>query len=214
MLEAKRCLPQSCFASIFGKVNAAGEESSDIFHDNTINELPDVVPLASTRRVELLLAENNISPSGTLKTTTVRGLVTELSKNLGIETWKEDMTNISQVSSRRILDQLQIHIAASETQNKAASSHIISESKSIEDPTKPLGDLTLQEVANLMKNMCTGVSAETIQLKFVDGALLLAIESSSDLDELELNMSNIRKAQFLRNILKWKGTGVPIAFLT
>jgi len=61
--------------------------------------------------------------------------------------------------------------------------------------------------------MKTGVSAEDIRRNFVDGEILRAIETLTDIDELDLNMSRIRKQQFFANIQKWKSAGIPIELI-
>ena len=80
-------------------------------------------------------------------------------------------------------------------------------------PTKPLGNLSIEDVSNIMKNLQTGVSLEAIRVNRIDGEMLLLIETLSDVDELGLGMSKIRNKKFFSYVQEWRDTGVPVAWI-
>ena len=230
----------------FGKFDSSGSFSSNLFDSDIMNKLPAVVPEACVRRVQQLLAENNMSPSTTLQSCTIRSIVTDLRKFLGVKGWEANARLVTRVC-RKVVETLSTHAATSSTNHPPGSTATANlaqkqptviqqedksntsltnddgnERPSLENSVEPrqgdsgskaLGDLTIEEVGNLMQNMKTGVSMEDIRRNFVDGEILRAIESLAEFDELQFTMSRIRKQQFFSNMQKWKSAGVPMELI-
>ena len=60
----------------------------DLFADGIIDRLPEIIPTASIEIVRKLLVEIGVTISSSLATRTVRGIVKEIAKYMGLEGWK------------------------------------------------------------------------------------------------------------------------------
>ena len=72
---------------MFGRRNADGS-LRDLFAEEIIDRLPDIIPTACIEIVRRLLEENGVSASASLTTRTVRGVVIEISKYIGLKGWE------------------------------------------------------------------------------------------------------------------------------
>ena len=79
-----------CLPIMIGKVNEKAQDGnfiSNLFADKTIDQLPDIVCTKVADRVEELLLANQMTPTASLRTYTVRGVVQKITGALGISAW-------------------------------------------------------------------------------------------------------------------------------
>ena len=79
-----------CLPIMIGKVNEKAQDGnfiSNLFADQTIDQLPDIVCTKVADRVEELLLANQMTPTASLRTYTVRGVVQKITGALGISAW-------------------------------------------------------------------------------------------------------------------------------
>jgi GTPase SAR1 family protein len=79
-----------CLPIMIGKVNEKAQDGnfiSDLFADKSVDQLPDIVCTKVADRVEELLRANQLTPSASLHTYTVRGVVQKITGALGISAW-------------------------------------------------------------------------------------------------------------------------------
>ena len=72
---------------MFGERKEDGSVGN-LFDEGVIARLPDVIPVASTKVTRRLLKENHVNVSSSLASRTVRGIVQEISKYLGLKGWE------------------------------------------------------------------------------------------------------------------------------
>ena len=72
---------------MFGERNDDGSVR-DLFAERVIDSLPEIIPTASIEVAQSLLDENGITVSSSLATHTVRGVVKEISKYIGLKGWE------------------------------------------------------------------------------------------------------------------------------
>ena len=60
----------------------------DLFAERVIDSLPEIIPTASIEVAQSLLEENGFTVSTSLATHTVRGVVKEISKYIGLKGWE------------------------------------------------------------------------------------------------------------------------------
>jgi hypothetical protein len=74
---------------MFGKIgNKPGDAPiGNLFSEKVIERLPEVKPYAVINRVREFLTKMNLQPSNKLEDRTVKGIVQELSKSMGILAW-------------------------------------------------------------------------------------------------------------------------------
>ena len=65
-----------------------GSTMGNLFDEGIINQLPKIIPKASIKVVRKLLKENGVTVSSSLSKCTVRGVVTEISKFMGLRGWE------------------------------------------------------------------------------------------------------------------------------
>ena len=83
---------------MFGERNSDGSVG-DLFAEEIFDRLPDIIPTASIEVVRKLLEENGFTVSSTLATRTVRGVVTEISKYIGLKAWEYPNTFVRAAST-------------------------------------------------------------------------------------------------------------------
>ena len=81
----------------------------DLFAEGVIDRLPDIVPIASRKIVRRLLEENGVMVSSTLTNSTVRGIVKEVCKYLGLKGW-EHPNWFSSVAAEDIVKRLEDYL--------------------------------------------------------------------------------------------------------
>ncbi|RYH10757.1 TIR domain-containing protein [archaeon] len=77
-----------------------------------------------------------------------------------------------------------------------------------------LGSLSVSQVGSLLDSLKLPVTAAQLQTNHVDGKVLMAIESLSDIADLGLVMPPIRARVLMSNIEEFKKSGVPINLLS
>ena len=75
------------YPMMFGERKGDGSVG-DLFAEGVIDRLPETIPTASIKVVRRLLVENGVNVSSTLTSYSVRSIVKEVCKYLGLEGWK------------------------------------------------------------------------------------------------------------------------------
>ena len=98
---------------MFGRRNA-DESVGNLFAEGVIDRLPERIPTASIEIVRNLLEQNNVTVSSSLTSRTVRGVVSEIIKFIGLRGW-EYPNRFVYVASEYIVHQLKKHSDAGTT---------------------------------------------------------------------------------------------------
>ena len=86
--------------------------AGNLFADGVINRLPEIIPTASIEVIKRLLEENGVTMSSSLATRTVRGVVREISKYLGLKGW-EHPNGFTSVALKDIVNRIDDHVMSS-----------------------------------------------------------------------------------------------------
>ena len=117
MLDPIHSKVRGIYPLMFGERNFDGS-LGDLFSEGVIDRLPDVVPTASIEVAQRLLEENGFTVSTSLATQTVREVVKEISKYIGLKGWEYPNRFIC-AASEAIVKRLEYYLNS--TQNNSDS---------------------------------------------------------------------------------------------
>ena len=96
---------RAIYPLIFGERNADGS-LGDLFSEGIIDRLPDTIPSASIKIVRGFLEESGIVPSSSLTNLTVRGVVKEITRYMGLKGY-EYPNGFTSAASEAIVSQVE-----------------------------------------------------------------------------------------------------------
>ena len=102
---------------MFGERKVDGSVG-DLFTEEIIDRLPEIIPIASIAVARRLLEENDVVVSSSLATRTVRGVVKEIIKYIGLKGWEYPNRFIC-ASSQELVKRLEYYLNS--TQNNSDS---------------------------------------------------------------------------------------------
>jgi hypothetical protein len=196
---------------------------SNLFSENIIENLPDTPPTETLKVAVEILSINKVDISVVdVSQLTVRSIVKQMLGFLSFTSWNSKkliyectlclVDSLQKIEMQSENNAIAVNTNASISPEPSLSIMKTSSSSSANVLTKPLAELSIEDISNLMQNIQLGMYIEEFKANCIDGPSLESCEKVDDLKEVGV-AKTLHAGKLLKLVEDWKVNGVPLSKL-